>query len=56
MHRGKSLAQDSGEVLDEVRTVASSLELDNDGFDNVIVDGLEVDFGSVGAIRHLDTL
>lgn len=57
------LHQHSGQVLDDVRTIASGLQLDNDGLDNLVVDAGQVDLvirasdrGVVGvvSIAHLD--
>ena len=39
----QALHQDSCEFLDEVWPVARLLQLDDDGFDNVVVDGVQVD-------------
>lgn len=50
------LHQDGDELLDYVGAVARILELDDDGLDDLVVDGAEVDLGGgvvVGGVLHL---
>lgn len=51
------LHQDGDELLDYVGAVAGILELDDDGLDDLVVDGAQVDLGGrrrVGGVLHLD--
>lgn len=52
------LHQDGDELLDYVGAVARILELDDDGLDDLVVDGAQVDLcggrGRVGSVLHLD--
>ena len=45
LHRGKTLGQNGSQLFDQMRTVSSRLQLNNDGLDDVVADRLEINIG-----------
>lgn len=50
LHRGKTLGQNGSKLFDQMRTVSSRLQLNNDGLDDVVADRLEINIG-LGCIQ-----